>query len=142
MFEDIATYLLWYSLCLPPKWCRQWSDEPLPQMLKYPKYPDLNTQQELKEKLYYDIIKYFKAGKVCGFVLYQFYLRFRRHRCEVVSEYPFWDTVVVRMFREVGEYFHFNARQFDSHLCLNLFIHSFRSNSAWALALRLDDMTK
>jgi len=42
----------------------QWSDEALPVMLQSRKYSELETQRELKEKLYYDIIDYLDRGKM------------------------------------------------------------------------------
>ncbi|KAL5021107.1 hypothetical protein ScPMuIL_000262, partial [Solemya velum] len=42
----------------------QWSDDVLPVMLKSNKYPDAQTNRELKEQLYYDIISYFDKGKM------------------------------------------------------------------------------
>ena len=42
----------------------QWTDEPLPQMLISSKYPEQKTHRELKEQLYYDVVKNFDQGKV------------------------------------------------------------------------------
>ncbi|XP_054707947.1 dedicator of cytokinesis protein 1-like [Uloborus diversus] len=42
----------------------KWSDDPLPQLLKNDKHPNCETQRELKECLYYDILDYFDKGKL------------------------------------------------------------------------------
>ena len=57
-FTEAAHTLMLYVKLL------QWSDEALPVMLQSKKYPELETQRELKEKLYYDIIDYLDRGKV------------------------------------------------------------------------------
>lgn len=41
-----------------------WSDEPLPAMLQCNWHPEAQTQRQLKEMLYYDIISFFDKGKM------------------------------------------------------------------------------
>ncbi|KAG8228173.1 hypothetical protein J437_LFUL014408 [Ladona fulva] len=41
-----------------------WTDTPLPPLLKSHRYPNCQTHRELKESLYYDIIDYFDKGKM------------------------------------------------------------------------------
>ncbi|XP_012940011.1 dedicator of cytokinesis protein 1 isoform X2 [Aplysia californica] len=52
-----------YTLLLYAK-LLQWNNEALAPMLYYNKYPTASTHRELKEKLYYDIISHFEAGKM------------------------------------------------------------------------------
>ena len=52
-----------YTLKLHSK-LLSWSDTPLSPLLRSQKYPTCQTHRELKEALYYDIIKYFDKGKV------------------------------------------------------------------------------
>ena len=42
----------------------QWSDDPLTPLLSSTRYPEQQTHHELKEQLYYDIIRNFDQGKV------------------------------------------------------------------------------
>lgn len=41
-----------------------WSDESLPSLLRSSKYPHCETNRELKERLYYDILDHFDKGKL------------------------------------------------------------------------------
>lgn len=43
----------------------QWSDAPLPPLLRSPRHAYCHTHRQLKEALYYDIIQFFDKGKVC-----------------------------------------------------------------------------
>lgn len=42
----------------------QWSDNPLPPLLRSPRHLNCHTHRQLKEALYYDIMKYFDKGKM------------------------------------------------------------------------------
>lgn len=42
----------------------QWSDAPVPPLLRSPRHSYCHTHRQLKEALYYDIIKFFDKGKV------------------------------------------------------------------------------
>ena len=42
----------------------QWCEDDIPKMLRSEYYKECVTHRELKEKVYYDIIKYFDNGKV------------------------------------------------------------------------------
>ncbi|KAK3913017.1 Dedicator of cytokinesis protein 1 [Frankliniella fusca] len=42
----------------------QWSDAPLPPLLRSPRHLNCDTHRQLKEALYYDIVKYFDKGKM------------------------------------------------------------------------------
>ncbi|XP_046384567.1 dedicator of cytokinesis protein 1 isoform X4 [Ischnura elegans] len=46
-----------------------WSDNPLPTLLKSNRYPHCQTHRELKENLYDDIIEYFDKGKMWEYAL-------------------------------------------------------------------------
>jgi dedicator of cytokinesis protein 1 len=57
-FTEAAYTLMLYTKMI------NWSDEPLSPLLASNKYPKLQLHRELKESLYYDIIKYFDQGKM------------------------------------------------------------------------------
>lgn len=52
-----------FTLQLHAKLLR-WSDEGLPSLLRSAKYPQCETQRELKERLYHDILDHFDKGKL------------------------------------------------------------------------------
>lgn len=52
-----------FTLQLHAKLLR-WSDESLPSLLRSAKYPQCETNRELKERLYHDILDYFDKGKL------------------------------------------------------------------------------
>jgi hypothetical protein len=77
-----------YTLKLHSK-LLNWSDAPLPPLLKSHKYPTCQTHRDLKEALYYDIINYFDKGKVryCCDFLVNFYVSFACQSADIILEW-------------------------------------------------------
>ncbi|GFG33105.1 hypothetical protein Cfor_10663, partial [Coptotermes formosanus] len=122
-----------YTLKLHSK-LLNWSDAPLPPLLKSHKYPTCQTHRELKEALYYDIIDYFDKGKmwecalaVCKELVTQYeeeVFDYMQLSCLLKKMSQFYDNIM-KQIRPEPEYFRvaYYGRGFPAFLQNKVFVY-------------------